>query len=61
MSKVTARQPIYFLVTMAVIFISHSKRDEQLVRNIQTVLINVGHTPIIEEFIPEFQRNRNLQ
>lgn len=38
---------------MAVIFISHSKRDEQLVQNIQTVLINLGHTPIIEEFISE--------
>ena len=38
---------------MAVIFISHSKRDEQLVQNMQTVLINLGHTPIIEEFIPE--------
>jgi len=38
---------------MAVIFISHSKRDEQLVQNLQTILINVGHTPIIEEFIPE--------
>lgn len=38
---------------MAIIFISHSKRDEQLVQNIQIVLLNVGHTPIIEEFIPE--------
>jgi len=38
---------------MAIIFISHSKRDEQLVQNIQSVLLNVGHTPIIEEFIPE--------
>ena len=38
---------------MTIIFISHSKRDEQLVQNIQTILINVGHTPIIEEFIPE--------
>ena len=38
---------------MAVIFVSHSKRDKQLVQNIQAMLINLGHTPIIEEFIPE--------
>ena len=38
---------------MAVIFISHSKRDKQLVQNIQAMLTNLGHTPIIEEFIPE--------
>lgn len=40
-------------MTLANIFISHSKRDEQLVRNIQSVLINLKQTPIIEEFIPE--------
>lgn len=38
---------------MAVVFISHSRRDKQLVRNIQSLLINLGHSPIIEEFIPE--------
>jgi len=41
---------------MAVIFISHSRRDKQLVQNIQTLLINLGHTPIIEEFIPESKK-----
>ena len=41
------------MIIMAIIFISHSKRDKQLVQNMETVLINVGHTPIIEEFIPE--------
>jgi hypothetical protein len=38
---------------MAIIFISHSKRDERLVLNIKKILENVGHTPIIEEFIPQ--------
>ncbi|MDM7274698.1 MAG: hypothetical protein P3X22_001035 [Thermoprotei archaeon] len=41
---------------MAVIFISHSKRDKWLVQIIQTLLINLGHTPIIEEFIPESRK-----
>lgn len=35
------------------IFISHSKRDEQLVLNIRDLMVNLGHSPIIEEFIPE--------
>ena len=37
---------------MAIIFISHSKRDENLVLNVKKILENVGHSPIIEEFIP---------
>ena len=41
---------------MAVIFISHSRRDRELIQNVQTLLINVGHTPIIEEFIAEEQK-----
>lgn len=35
------------------IFISHSQRDAELVKNIKGMLENIGHTPIIEEFIPE--------
>ncbi len=34
------------------IFISHSKRDEELILRIKKILENVGHAPIIEEFIP---------
>lgn len=41
---------------MVVIFISHSKRDEKLVRATKEMLINIGHSPIIEEFIPEEQK-----
>ena len=37
---------------MATIFISHSKKDEKLIRDVKEFLENVGHTPIIEEFIP---------
>lgn len=38
---------------MATIFISHSKKDAALVGNIKDILKNIGHVPIIEEFIPE--------
>lgn len=38
---------------LVTVFISHSKRDEELIRNVRDLLKNVGHTPIIEEFIPE--------
>lgn len=38
---------------MATIFISHSKKDEELVLSIKKILENIGHTPIIEEFIPK--------
>lgn len=41
---------------MATIFISHSRRDASLVANVNEILINVGHTPIIEEFIPETEK-----
>lgn len=34
------------------IFISHSKRDKELVERIKTVVTNIGHQAIIEEFIP---------
>ena len=37
---------------MAIIFISHSKKDEDLVLTMRRLLENMGHTPIIEEFIP---------
>ena len=37
---------------LATIFISHSRRDEKLVLTIKKILENVGHTPIIEEFVP---------
>lgn len=37
---------------MATIFISHSKRDTDLVLTIKKILENMGHTPIIEEFVP---------
>ena len=36
---------------MVTIFISHSKKDEDLVLGIKKILENIGHTPIIEEFI----------
>lgn len=38
---------------MAKIFISHSKRDRDLIKGMAKVLVNIGHSPIIEEFIPE--------
>jgi len=38
------------------IFISHSRRDEKLVLNVQRILTNVGHIPILEEFIPEEEK-----
>ncbi len=41
---------------MATIFISHSKRDASLVASVRQILVNVGHSPIIEEFIPEEER-----
>ncbi len=41
---------------MANIFISHSRRDEELVTAMAKVLRNIGHNPIIEEFIPEEQK-----
>lgn len=41
---------------MATIFISHSKRDEELVNTMAKVLRNIGHTPIIEEYIPGEQK-----
>ncbi len=37
---------------MATIFISHSRKDEELVRAVKKALENVGHTPVIEELIP---------
>lgn len=40
-------------LNVANIFISHSKRDKELVITIEKILKNIGHTPIIEEFIPE--------
>ena len=36
---------------MVTIFISHSKKDEDLVLGIKKILENIGHAPIIEEFI----------
>lgn len=41
---------------MATIFISHSKKDEDLVLIMKKILKNIGHTPIIEEFIPVEER-----
>ena len=41
---------------MANIFISHSRRDEDLVTAMAKVLRNIGHNPIIEEFIPEEEK-----
>jgi len=41
---------------MATIFISHSRRDASLIASIYQILVNVGHTPIIEEFIPESEK-----
>ena len=38
---------------MSTVFISHSKRDSNLVIRIKQILINVGHTSVLEEFIPE--------
>ena len=38
---------------MATIFISHSKKDKDLVVSVKKILENIGHTPIIEEFIPQ--------
>lgn len=36
---------------MTTIFISNSKRDEELVLNVKRILENVDHTQIIEEFV----------
>ncbi|MCE2498711.1 MAG: toll/interleukin-1 receptor domain-containing protein [Nitrosopumilaceae archaeon] len=41
---------------MATIFISHSKKDEDLVLVMEKTLKNMGHTPIIEEFVPAEER-----
>lgn len=41
---------------MATIFISHSKRDKELVTAMVKILENIGHTPIVEEFIAEEER-----
>lgn len=38
---------------MATIFISHSKRDASLIASVYQILVNIGHAPIVEEFIPE--------
>ena len=38
---------------MSIVFISHSKRDSDLVIRIKQILENIGHTPALEEFIPE--------
>lgn len=40
------------MITSSTIFISHSKRDRELVGRIKTVLENIGHNPLIEEYIP---------
>jgi len=41
---------------MANIFISHSRRDEELITAMVKVLRNIGHNPIVEEFIPEEEK-----
>ena len=41
-----------FEITMATIFISHSRKDENPVLTMKEMLKNMRHTPIIEEFIP---------
>jgi len=41
---------------MANIFISHSRQDEELVIAMAKVLRNIGHNPIIEEFISEEEK-----
>ena len=38
---------------MTCIFISHSKKDTDLVLSIKKLLENIGQTPIIQEFIPK--------
>lgn len=38
---------------MAIVFISHSRRDGEMIKNVKTLLENIGHKTIIEEFIPE--------
>ena len=37
---------------LTTIFISHSKKDVELILVVKKFLENVGHTPIIEEFVP---------
>ena len=41
---------------MATIFISHSKKDEDLILVMKKTLMNMGHIPIIEEFVPVEER-----
>lgn len=41
---------------MSTIFISHSRRDEKLIRVMQRALANVSQGTIIEEFIPDGQK-----
>ncbi len=43
---------------MSTVFISHSRSDVELVDAISKVLKNVGHTPIIEEFIASEEKNQ---
>ena len=38
---------------MTTIFISHSRKDKELVLATKRMLVNMGHTPIIEELIPD--------
>lgn len=42
--------------TLANIFISHSRKDASLIASVHQFLVNVGHTPIIEEFVPESEK-----
>lgn len=41
---------------MSKLFISHSRRDKELVNAMAKVLRNIKHDPIIEEFIPDEDR-----
>ena len=41
---------------MGKFFISHSKRDKELVNAMAKVLRNIKHDPIIEELIPEEEK-----
>lgn len=44
------------MTTLANIFISHSRKDASLITSVHQFLVNVGHTPIIEEFLPESEK-----
>jgi len=43
---------------MAQVFISHSKKDQELINNVATMLKNVDEEPVVMEYMPKTARDR---